>query len=949
MIDKDNKNKFLILDGHSLAYRAFFALPLGLKTKTGLHTGAVLGFTNMFLRLLKNESPAYVAVAFDYPAPTFRHKKYEQYKATREKTPAEMGEQLPLIKEILEAFQTPVLEVEGFEADDIIATLAKEGEKSGFESLIVTADADLYQLLSPQIKVIITRKGISQVDTVTVETLKEQYDLEPWQWVDYKALKGDSSDNVPGVPGIGEKRALQLLKEYSSLDNVLAYSEKITGKVGKVLKEHSPQALLSRELVTVKDNVPIDISLEKCRVAEPLWEKLYHLFSGLEFRGLIEQNPQLKVFIEGTGSVGKSCNSLNHATQVQQGLTWKDTQKDDGKESVEHSNSSFDLPLDYSNSANKKHKVQFIYMEHQEDIVFLKQKLEDFSVFSLLLHFDSSQTTERPAGITFAVEKGDVFYLPFSRTEKDVDVARILASIWKGILINPKKKIITHDLKPILKLFLEGGIEPACSFFDTMLAAYLLQPDNDDYRITVLSSDYLGISQQESIKGISFEEKTKADISIAINNAVNLFALEEILSLLLKDSNLYDLYFGLELPLVSVLANMELNGITVQEEVLRELEEEIDKSLSQLKREIIEMAGFEFNINSPKQLGFVLFEKLNLPVKKKGKTGYSTDAKVLHDLSAYHPIASKLLKYRMVAKLKSTYLEGLRPLISKRTGRIHTTFNQAVTATGRLSSTYPNLQNIPSKLEEGRRLRQAFTSSKKGNLLLAADYSQIELRILAHFSKDDNLVDAFRRGQDIHSRTAAEVFNVALEDVTFSMRGRAKAVNFGIIYGISDYGLSQDLQISRAEAKKYIESYFERYPGVKRYVEECIATARQKGYVTTVLNRRRYLFDINHSHFSKRSFAERMARNTPIQGSAADIIKKAMLFIDSVLKKESFEAALLLQVHDELIFELPAEEIEEVTKSVKTIMENVVPLDVPLKVDFKAGKDWYHLYPLEGV
>ncbi len=945
MVEKNSENKFLILDGHSLAYRAFFALPLDLKTKTGLHTGAVLGFTNMFFRLLKDESPGYAVVAFDFPAPTFRHKQYEEYKATREKTPAEMSEQLPLIKDILEAFKTPVLEVEGFEADDIIATLTKEGEESGLEPLIVTADADLYQLLSQKTKVLITKKGISQVETVTVDTLKENYGLEPAQWIDYKALKGDSSDNVPGVPGIGEKRALQLLKEYYSLERLLASRQGLKGKIGKTLHDYVQQALLSKELVTVRKDVPLDISLENCRVAEPLWEKLYHLFTTLEFKNLIEKTPTLNVLRKRSTADSSSFSSLNNPTQIQQGLTWGNHEEDDDQElhDIMQSNGPSGLTGGY-----RYQKIQYYSAESQEDILFLKKKLEDFSVFSILLHFDSFQRKDGPVGFAFAV-KEEGFYLSFSGNETGINIAKKLASIWEKVLLNPEKEVITHDLKPLLKLFLKGGIEPSCSFFDTMLAAYLLQPDSDTYSIPALCCDYLGGHPQDTKKIRSLEENGTADTFLSTSMLPSLFALAKKLGSLLKDSNMYALYFDLELPLVRVLADMELRGIMVKEDVLLELEEEVDRTLSELKREIIELAGIEFNINSPKQLGFILFERLNLPVIRKGKTGYSTDAKVLQDLSAYHPIASQLLKYRMVAKLKSTYLEGLRPLISKDTGKIHTTFNQAVTATGRLSSTYPNLQNIPFKLEEGRRLRKAFTVSQAGNLLLAADYSQIELRILAHFSRDANLLDAFWKGQDIHVRTAAEVFNVDPEDVTAAMRSGAKAVNFGIIYGISDYGLSRDLQISRAEAKLYIANYFERYPGVKRFVEECIANARQKGYVTTVLNRRRYLFDINHSHFSKRSFAERMARNTPIQGSAADIIKKAMLDIDRALKKESLKAAMLLQVHDELVFELPAEEMEEVTDMVKTIMENVVHLDVPLKVDFKVGKDWYHLYPMEEV
>lgn len=914
---REKQPTFFLLDGHSLAYRAFFALPLDLVTKQGLHTGAVLGFSNMLLRLKKDESPDYLAVAFDYPSPTFRHQKYEGYKATREKTPPEMSEQLPLIKDLLRAFHIPYFEKEGYEADDLIGTFARIGEEAGLQTVIVTADADVYQLLSPAVKVLITRKGISNLVEITPERLVEDYGLTPGQWIDFKALKGDSSDNVPGVPGIGEKRALQLLHKFNSLDELLLRRQEVKGKMGESLNSNVSQALLSKELVTIDRRVPIDFSLEKCRTSSPDAKALRDLFSYLEFNSLLKKIPEL---------IGADAKTFGGKQREMPGETKV------GQISL------------LQDKAGEGPRI----LSNDDELAEFLGKLAGAPSFAVLL---SLQKDTLPPfknvcrGMVFSLKEEEPVYIPL---RDDLFPAKQIFGMFRSIFEDPSRRLITHDLKFLLKVLLNNGISLKCSAFDTLLAAYLLEADRPSYHLPLLLEECLGKAISRPEKEASGEEKEKQKLSFLARCVRELFNLQEILRANLEFRKLEDLFFHLELPLITVLAKMELKGIKVDEKIFMELSAEMEADLLLLEKGITAMAGQTFNLNSPQQLSHILFEKLKLPVVRKTKTGFSTDARVLQELSAIHPIASLLFEYRTLAKIKNTYLEGLRPFIDKKTGRIHTTLNQAVTATGRLSSSDPNLQNIPVKLESGRRLRQAFIPSGN-NILLAADYSQIELRIMAHLSQDPNLIDAFNSGQDIHLKTAAEVFGVSLDQVTSEMRSRAKAVNFGILYGISDYGLAQDLQISRSEAKQYIKQYFQRYPGVEHYIKDCISTAKEHGFVTTVMGRRRYIHDINHTNFNRRSFAERMARNTPVQGSAADIIKAAMLAIDRELEKGQFEAFMLLQVHDELIFEISPADLERVGLLVREQMEGIFPLSVPLRVDLKTGRDWYHLFPWKGA
>ncbi len=911
--------RFFILDGHSLAYRAFFALPLELTTKEGLHTNAVLGFTNMLLRLLKDEKPGYLAAAFDYPAANFRHYLYEEYKATRQKTPPEMSEQLPLIKEILTAYNIPCFELEGFEADDIIGACVRAARKAGMEAVIVTADADAFQLLEEGVKILITRRGISQVEWYDATKLQADYGISARQWVDFKALKGDSSDNIPGIPGVGEKKALQLLQEYGSLEEIIRCSGKIKGKLGENIAAFAEQALLGKKLITINSDLPLTFSLRDCRYRGPDRQTLMAVLRRLELNSIINSlNSMLPAEdMVQTGLFPAETGALNHTSGA------------GGRVSGSLANPRFPL-----------------YLNSKADLIEIRSKIEQGEAFALLPYADgASAPGSDPAGVIFSSPAG-TYYLSFNKGQVGRDE---LWHLLGPLLENPAKILITHDFKPLYKSIFKAGIEPKCRVFDTMLAAYLLHPERPTYDPLSLCDDFCATSLLASAKEGEKTEAKKADPGVWAVCCSMLPQLKKRFLALLQEQEMDKLYYELELPLVKVLARMELRGITVRREVLSRLAEEMQTLLSFLEQEIVELAGEKFNLNSPKQLGFILFEKLGLPVVRRIKTGYSTDARTLQELAGCHPIVEKLLQYRTVSKLINTYLDGLPPLINPATGRIHTTFNQTVTATGRLSSSEPNLQNIPIRYAEGRRLREAFTVSCAGNLLLAADYSQIELRILAHLSGDENLLDAFRKDQDIHTRTAADIFNVEMEAVTPKMRNAAKAVNFGIIYGISDYGLARDLRISRSEAKQFIHAYFQRYSGIESYLNRCLALAREQGFVTTLMNRRRYLPDINHANHNRRSFAERVARNTPIQGSAADMIKAAMIAIDRELEARCFAAAMLLQVHDELIFELPAQELNEVASCVKGLMEGVISLSVPLKVDLKVGRDWYHLDPWKGV
>ncbi|WP_107839794.1 DNA polymerase I [Metasolibacillus meyeri] len=871
------KEKLLLLDGNSLAYRAFFALP-PLTNDSGIHTNATYGFTTMLQKILEEEQPTQMLVAFDAGKTTFRHESYGEYKGGRQKTPPELSEQFPYIRKLIDAYNIKRYELDLYEADDIIGTLAKQAEANGSEVIIVSGDKDLTQLATDNVTVYITRKGITDIEKYTPAHIEEKYGLTPAQIIDMKGLMGDASDNIPGVPGVGEKTAIKLLKEYGSVE---ALYEAIGGMKASKMKEklvaNEESAHLSKKLATIFTEAPIEVTLDELAYAGPNEDALLTVWQELGFKSLIEKS-------------------------------------------------------DMQSTAQEQEEIQLNIVN---DIT--AAMLKD----TLALHVElENEHYHSCAMLGIAITDGvDAKYIP-------VDVA-LKSDAFKAWLEDETKKKYIVDSKATQAILARYDIKLAGVAFDLLLASYIVNPaiSGDDVATLAKEFGYTNVQPNEVIygKGAKWtvpEEDVLADhIS---RKAIAVWHLQPVVEKKLQDNEQYDLYHDLELPLAEILGAMEIAGISVNVETLKQMGQALLEKLSVIEQTIYELAGEEFNINSPKQLGVILFDKLGLPVLKKTKTGYSTAADVLEKLQSEHDVVKHILDYRQLAKLQSTYIEGLTKEVHAEDGKVHTRFQQALTATGRLSSTDPNLQNIPIRLEEGRKIRQAFVPSKEGWVLFAADYSQIELRVLAHMCQDPVLVEAFKEGMDIHTRTAMDVFGVANPDeVTANMRRTAKAVNFGIIYGISDYGLSQNLDIPRKKAAEFIASYLQSFPGVQGYMENIVADAKREGFVTTILNRRRYLPEINSSNFNLRSFAERTAMNAPIQGSAADIIKKAMIDMDARLQKEGLQAKLLLQVHDELIFEAPVEEIEILERIVPEVMESAIELTVPLKVDYSHGHSWY--------
>lgn len=862
-------DKFLVVDGSSLIHRAFFALP-PLMTKKGLNTGAVYGFCNMLLRVINDVQPKWVAVAFDKSRVTFRNKMFVDYKAQRKETPSELSEQFPVARKLLEAMNISVLEMDDYEADDIIGTFAKHKAKEA-EVIIVTGDKDELQLLGDNVKVFYTKRGITDIQVFDVEEFKANYEgLAPLQLIDLKGLMGDTSDNIPGVPGVGPKTAMKLIVEYNSVENVLSHIDEISGKsLKEKLTNNKEQALLSKQLATIFTEVPIDLDLNQHQL-KGMKAEAKTIMQELEFRNLWER------FSSVLGS--------------------------DEPE-------TFDLFGEEVYSEVERYPEEKILTKEQAEGLFAAIKARKEATFVT-------------ASINGEIPKLKLHSLSLICNHK-IYTFSAEGAVWQAVyawLADAGQKKIVCEGKDLIKACLAQGVKVAGIEGDCSLAAYLVEPGENAYNLKALADRYL-------VK----------------NDGGTVQDLEELSPLLLKyleEKELVSLYQDIELPLVPVLAEMELVGIAVDENMLESITEEFRLKLIELERLAYEQAGEEFNLKSPKQLGVLLFEKLGLTTGKKTKTGYSTDVSVLEELAGQHPLVGTILQHRQLSKLYSTYLEGLRPLINPITRRIHTHFQQTVTITGRLSSTEPNLQNIPVRTEIGKRMREMFVPGEGYDFLMSCDYSQVELRILAHIAQDKLLLDSFAKGQDVHARTAAEVFGIALEDVTPVMRNRAKAVNFGIVYGISDYGLGKQLGISRNEAATYIESYFNRYTGVKEYMEGIVAKARKDGYVATLFGRRRYLPDIRHSNFNLRSFAERTAINTPIQGTAADVIKLAMIKVQAALAKEQVRSRILLQVHDELVLEVCEKEKEQVAKMVKEIMENTVRLSVPLLADVACGKNW---------
>lgn len=880
--------KLFLIDGNSLAYRAFYALPDTMKNSAGLTTNAIYGFTTMLLKIIE-EKPDYLAISFDLPEPTFRHKEYKEYKAKRAAAPPTLNEQRPYFREIAAAFGIPIYEMPGFEADDVIGTLAVKGEKAGLEVVIVTGDLDPLQLVDQKIKVLSTRKGITDTILYGEKEVAERYGIKPDQLIDFKALKGDTSDNVPGVPKVGEKTAAELIKRFGDLDNIYNNLDQITQKALKEnLKNNLPLAQLSKRLVTIVTDLPLEIDLKKMAFSGPNWHNVLPLFEIFEFNSLVKKYSQGLAEYQAENIVEKKRAGI----------------------------ARFNFQCVRDNTALEK----------------MIARLEKSGAFA----FDLETTgldpwTDQIVGISFSCERECAYYVPIGR--------QVPASAFSS-LFQSKQLKIGHNLKFDLAMLKNSGIDVAGPFFDTMVAAYLLDPTSGKYSLKHLAKQLLGREMIELMELIGPKAQCKnfAEVPIevatdyAASDAEATFGLYEIFKLALKAQKMDKLFHEIEMPLIEVLVEMEHNGIAIDQNKLAVMSQELDRSLKELEKQITILAGEEFNINSPKQLAKILFEKLQLPVTKRTKTGPSTDAEVLEELAAHkYEIAERLLDFRTLTKLKNTYIDVLPTLINPKTGRLHTSFNQTITATGRLSSSEPNLQNIPARGEWGKRIRAAFVPDKKDQVIIAADYSQVELRILASMSNDPELIKAFEKGEDVHQATADELG---------ISRAAAKTINFGIIYGMSDFGLAKSLGIKKQQAAEYIEKYFKRHAGVKAFMDQTIKEAKERGYVTTLFGRKRPMPDINSPNHGLRSFAERSAINTPIQGTAADMIKLAMVNIYRKLQTTNYKLQMILQVHDELVFECPADQAKELAALVKEEMEQALPLTVPVEVEVKAGVNW---------
>ncbi|SHD85690.1 DNA polymerase I [Staphylococcus aureus] len=872
-------NKLVLIDGNSLSFRAFYALPL-LSNKAGIHTNAVYGFAMLLEKILKEEKPNHFLVAFDAGKTTFRHEKYSEYKGGRQKTPPELSEQFPYIRQLLDAYHIKRYELDNYEADDIIGTLSKEADKAGFQTIIITGDRDLTQLATDNVTIYYTKKGVTDVDHYTPDFIAEKYNgLTPNQIIDMKGLMGDTSDNIPGVAGVGEKTAIKLLNQFDTVEGVYEHLDEISGKKLKEKLQNSKEdALMSKELATINVDSPIEVKLEDTLMThqDEQQEKI-ELFKKLEFKQLladIDQSASVEDAIEKTFEIETSFDNIDFTSL---------------KEAAIH------FELDGGN--------------------YLRNNILKFSLFTCEKHI---------------VINAD-----------DINNYVELVS-W---LENPNSKKVVYDAKKTYVASHRLGIDIQNISFDIMLASYIIDPSRtiSDVQSVVSLYGQSFVKDDVSIYGKGKKFKVPEDDVLnpyvaSITDAI--YFAKPNMDKQLEEYNQVELLADLELPLAKILSEMEEIGIFTDVHDLEEMEKEIQEKLDVLIRNIHDAAGEDFNINSPKQLGVVLFETLQLPVIKKTKTGYSTAVDVLEQLQGEHPIIDYILEYRQLSKLQSTYVEGLQKVISD-DQRIHTRFNQTLAQTGRLSSVDPNLQNIPVRLEEGRKIRKAFKPTSKDSVILSADYSQIELRVLAHITQDESMKEAFINGDDIHTATAMKVFGVEADQVDSLMRRQAKAVNFGIVYGISDYGLSQSLGITRKKAKAFIDDYLASFPGVKQYMSDIVKDAKALGYVETLLHRRRYIPDITSRNFNLRGFAERTAMNTPIQGSAADIIKLAMVKFAQKMKETTYQAKLLLQVHDELIFEVPKSEVDSFSEFVEEIMENALQLDVPLKVDSSYGATWY--------
>lgn len=884
--------RLIVIDGNSLINRAYYAMRRPMITKDGIYTQGIYGFLNMLNKIQDDYSPEYLAVAWDRKAPTFRHIEYSEYKAGRKKMPAELAMELPLIKEILTAMHIQNLELDGYEADDIIGTVARIAEEEGLEPLIITGDKDSLQLVTEHSHVLYTKKGVTEFDIYDLEKMNERYGLTPEQFIDLKGLMGDQSDNIPGIPGVGEKTGIKLLNQFGTLANMLTHTDEIANaKLKEKVEDNIQLAMMSRKLATINKFVPMDINLEEFRVTEPDYDTLINLYVELEFNTFLKKL---------------------------------------------HPNKEVDLEPAFDESKIAEEKV---LIKSVEDMTKLDSIEEGSNI--VLKVFNNYDHIDRPSLIGSALLTGKTyFYISF---EQEETIAAFINCLNKSGF-----KITGHNLIRDYYALLFNDAKKLETEFDTEIAQYVLEPSKSSYSLKSLAfeklhyemmeeTEVMEANSQMSLLGDSSE--SYMDFGLIWCGIVK--TISEMQKKELKKENLEKVFTDVELPLIEVLASMEKEGFNVNKSTLDEFGKNLSTSIQELENKIHELAGTEFNINSPIQLGDILFEKLELPAGKKTKRGYSTSADILEKIKDKHPIVPLILQYRTLTKLNSTYVEGMKPLIGF-DGRIRAHFQQTVTTTGRLSCTEPNLQNIPIRQELGRQLRKAFTAGE-GYTLVGADYSQIELRIMAHLSGDENLIDAFNRGDDIHRNTAARVFNLDYDEVTPLDRSRAKAVNFGVIYGMSGFGLSEELKITRKQADNYIKDYFDKHKAVKDYLDSQVAYCKENGYTETITGRKRYIHEINASNFMTRQFGERLAMNSPIQGSAADIIKLAMIRVHNELKEKNYKSRLILQIHDELIIRTAKDEKEAVEELLIRNMEDAVKLSVKLESDLNSGDTWYDL------
>ena len=867
------REKIVLIDGHSILNRAFYGVP-DLTNSEGLHTNAVYGFLNIMFKILDEEKPEYLTVTFDVHAPTFRHEMYQEYKGTRKPMAEELRQQVPVIKEVLKAMNIEIIEQAGLEADDLLGTISHQCEKEGLDVSIISGDRDTLQLATEHIKVRIpkTKQGKTEIEDYLAADVKERYGVTPTEFIDVKALMGDTSDNIPGVPGIGEKTATKIIQEYKTIENAYEHVEELKPpRASKNLKEFWEQAQMSKTLATIKLDAETGFDLKGARHGNPYTKEAHELFQKLQFKNLL-----------GRFDVETSANDVEAAfCEVT------------GKAAIEK----------IFKEAEKAGKVGVAFSRDEGNVLPLFA--HPSGIGRIALCYAEKKTVTIPCDM-----------------EMDFETLAGMISDLAG-----KEKVFSMcGLKEYLNYLPQAKRENS---FDVIVAAYLLNPLKSDYDYEDVAREQLGLLIDEKA-----EESTKA-----CYEAYTAYMAVEPLNRKMEETGMTKLFRGIEMPLVFTLYEMEQAGIHVEGEALKAYGDQLGNRIVELEKEIYDMAGETFNINSPKQLGVILFEKLEMPHAKKTKTGYSTAADVLDKLAPEYPIVAKILEYRQLTKLKSTYADGLATFIGP-DGRIHRKFNQTITATGRISSTEPNLQNIPVRMELGRLIRKVFVP-KEGCVFVDGDYSQIELRILAHCSGDEQLIQAYREARDIHRMTASQAFHVPFDEVTDLQRRNAKAVNFGIVYGISSFGLSQDLSITSKEAARYIEHYFETYPGIKTFLDQCVADAKEKGYAVTLFGRRRPVPELKSSNFMQRSFGERVAMNAPIQGTAADIIKIAMIRVSDEMKKQNMKSRMILQVHDELLIEAAEEEVDEVKKILKEEMEHAASLSVPLLADMHTGKNWY--------